>query len=196
MTHGRRWWLLLGLLGALALAPRAAEAQEFDLGAGADYWTQSPGLGIFSFGLDTLWRVAPGIQLGFKPGFFITTSSEIPAGIPLDFKVRVNVSQVYVDGFVGPWFFFKGDVARIHIGMGAGPAPGAIARRRRGLVPQQRSDVRRPYRLPALSGVAWHTRASGESRLRPRRPGRLYPARDASRRDGPSHTGGGSEGRA
>ncbi|HZW88718.1 MAG TPA: hypothetical protein VFF12_06530, partial [Myxococcaceae bacterium] len=67
------------------MAPRAAEAQEFDLGAGADYWTQSPGLGIFSFGLDALWRVAPGFQLGFKPGFFLTTSSDIPAGIPIDF---------------------------------------------------------------------------------------------------------------
>ena len=120
MRHGRRWWLLLGVLGALAMAPRAAEAQEFDLGAGADYWTQSPGMGIFSFGLDALWRVAPGIQLGFKPGFFLTTSGDVPAGIPLDFKVRVNVSSVYVDGFIGPWFFFKGDVARIHVGMGAG----------------------------------------------------------------------------
>jgi hypothetical protein len=64
--------------------------------------------------------VAPGFQLGLKPGFFLTTSSDIPAGIPLDFKLRVNVSQVYVDGFIGPWFFFKGDVARIHVGMGAG----------------------------------------------------------------------------
>ena len=70
--------------------------------------------------LDALWRVAPGFQLGFKPGFFLTTSSDLPAGIPIDFKLRVNVDRVYVDGFVGPWFFFKGDVARIHVGMGAG----------------------------------------------------------------------------
>lgn len=120
MRRAKRWWLLLGLLGGLAAAPRAAEAQEFDLGAGADYWTASPGLGLFTFGLDVLWRVAPGFQLGFKPGFFLTTSSTVPAGIPLDFKLRVNVGQAYVDGFVGPWFFFKGDVVHAHVGMGAG----------------------------------------------------------------------------
>jgi len=77
-------------------------------------------MGIFSFGLDALWRVAPGFQLGFKPGFFLTTSGDIPAGIPIDFKARLNVGSVYVDGLIGPWFFFKGDVARIHVGMGAG----------------------------------------------------------------------------
>lgn len=120
MRQARRWWLLLGVLGALALAPRAAEAQEFDLGAGADYWTVSPGMGIFTFGLDALWRVAPNFQLGLKPGFLLTTSSEIPAGIPLDFKARLTAGTVYVDGFVGPWFFFKGDVVRLHAGMGAG----------------------------------------------------------------------------
>ena len=126
MRLGRRWWLLLGFLGALAMAPPAAQAQEFDLGAGADYWTSSPGLGIVSFGVDALWRVAPAFQLGFKPGFFLTTSSDIPAGIPVDFKARLNAGPVYVDGFVGPWFFFKGDVARIHVGMGAGVRLGRL----------------------------------------------------------------------
>jgi len=120
VTQARRWWLLLGVLGALALAPRAAEAQEFDLGAGADYWTASPGMAIFSFGLDALWRVDPAFQLGVKPGFFLTTSSSTTAGIPLDFKVRLTAGSVYVDGFVGPWFFFQGDVVRVHVGMGAG----------------------------------------------------------------------------
>ena len=120
MRQARRWWLLLGVLGALAVAPRAAQAQEFDLVGGADYWTVSPGMGLFTFGLDTLWRVAPNFQLGLKPGFLLTTSSEIPAGIPLDFKARLTAGTVYVDGFLGPWFFFKGDVVRFHAGMGAG----------------------------------------------------------------------------
>jgi hypothetical protein len=120
VREARRWWLLLGLLGALAMAPRSAQAQEFDLGVGADYWTEGGGIGLFTFGLDALWRVAPGFQLGLKPGFLLTTSSGAQAGIPLDFKMRLTVGRVYVDGFAGPWFFFTGDAVRAHVGMGAG----------------------------------------------------------------------------
>ena len=120
MRQPKRWWMLLALMGALCLAPRPASAQEFDLTATAGVWTAGPSYGLFTFGLDALWKVAPGFQLGFKPGFLLTTSGDIPAGIPLDGKARLNVGPVYVDGFVGPWFFFKGDVVRFHAGMGAG----------------------------------------------------------------------------
>ena len=120
MKEARRWWLLLGLLGALAVVPRSAQAQEFDLGFGADFWTAGSGAGLFTFGLDALWRVAPGFQLGLKPGLLLTTASDAQAGIPLDFKFRLTVGRVYVDGFAGPWFFFKGTVVRAHVGMGAG----------------------------------------------------------------------------
>jgi hypothetical protein len=110
---------LLGLLGALAMAPRSAQAQEFDLGVGADYWTEGGGIGLFTFGLDALWRVAPGFQLGLKPGFLLTNSSGAQAGIPLDFKMRLSVGRVYVDGFAGPWFFFSGNA----VGPTSGWAP-------------------------------------------------------------------------
>ena len=65
-----------------------------------------------------------------KPGFLLTTSDQIPAGIPVDFKARLTAGSVYVDGFVGPWFFFKGDVVRLHVGHGRGPALRPIAPRR------------------------------------------------------------------
>ena len=78
-------------------------------------------MGLFTFGLDALWRVAPSVPA--RPASrasLLTTSSDIPAGIPVDFKARLTAGQVYVDGFIGPWFFFKGDVVRLHVGMGAG----------------------------------------------------------------------------
>lgn len=126
MREARRWWLLLGLLGALAVAPRPAQAQEFDLGVGADFWTAGSGAGLFTFSLDALWRVAPGFQLGLKSGLLLTTAGDSQAGVPLDFKMRLNVDKVYVDGFAGPSFFFKGTVVRAHVGIGAGVRLGRL----------------------------------------------------------------------
>ena len=126
MRKARRWWLLLGVLGALALAPRPVQGQEFDLGVGADFWTEGSGVGLFTFALDALWRVAPDFQLGFKPGLLLTTASEAQAGIPLDFKMRLGVGKAYVDGFAGPWFFFKGTAVRAHVGVGAGVRLGRL----------------------------------------------------------------------
>jgi hypothetical protein len=126
VTHAKRWWVLVGLVGGLMLAPRQAQAQHFELGVGAGFWTAGSGAGVFTFDLDTLWTVASGVQLGIRPGFMLTTASDVSAGIPVDFQIRGIFGSVYVDGVAGPWFLFKGDVVRAHAGMGAGLRSGRL----------------------------------------------------------------------
>jgi hypothetical protein len=126
VTRAKRWWVLVGLLSGLMLAPRSAQAQHFELGVGADFWTAGSGAGLFTFTFDALWTVTQGVQLGLRPGFLLTTADDSRAGIPVDFQIRGIFHSVYVDGFAGPWFMFKGDVVRAHIGMGAGIRSGRV----------------------------------------------------------------------
>jgi hypothetical protein len=110
--------LLLGLLGALAVAPRPVQAQEFDLGVGADFWTEGNGVGLFTFVGLHRGASRPGSS-SVSPGLLPHHCQRGPGRYPLDFKMRLTVGKAYVDGFAGPWFFFKGTAVRAHVGVGA-----------------------------------------------------------------------------
>ncbi|HXX32248.1 MAG TPA: hypothetical protein VEJ89_16215 [Myxococcaceae bacterium] len=116
------------LLGALLL-PAPAPATEVAVGVGADVWTAGSAAGLFSFTADPLWTVLPGLELGARTGLFFVTNgapSGGTAGIPLDGQIRGVVGHFYLEGLVGPWFFFAGTVVRIHVGMGFGWQTGPI----------------------------------------------------------------------
>jgi hypothetical protein len=109
------------LAGALLSAP--ADATEVAVGVGADVWTAGGSSGIFSFTADFLWTALPGLELGGRSGLFFVTPGSLEsgtAGIPLDIQVRGVVGPFYLEGLVGPWFFFSGTVVRAHVGMGFG----------------------------------------------------------------------------
>jgi hypothetical protein len=109
------------LAGVLLNVP--AQASEVAVGVGADVWTAGGSSGLFSFTADFLWTALPGLELGARSGLFFVTPGSLPsgtAGIPLDVQLRGVVGAFYLEGLVGPWFFFSGTVVRAHVGMGFG----------------------------------------------------------------------------
>ncbi|HMK73068.1 MAG TPA: hypothetical protein VK454_06995 [Myxococcaceae bacterium] len=117
--------LVLGML----LLPSPARASEVAVVVGADVWTAGSAAGLFSFTADPLWTVLPGLELGARTGLFFVTSgapSGSTAGIPLDGQIRGVVGHFYLEGLVGPWFFFSGTAVRIHVAMGFGYRTGPI----------------------------------------------------------------------
>jgi hypothetical protein len=122
---------LLGgtLLLGTVLAASPARAVEVAVGAGADVWTAGNTSGLFSFTADVLFTAVPGLELGARSGLFFVTAGSLgtaTAGIPLDFQIRGVVSHFYIEGLVGPWFFFSGTTVRAHVGMGFGWESGPL----------------------------------------------------------------------
>ncbi len=153
MRQARRWWLLLGgARRAGAGAPSGPgpgvrpRAWARTTGPRAAAWASSPSAWMRC----GAWR--PDFQLGFKPGLPPHHLQRVPGRHPAGLQGAPRPwARSTSTASSGPWFFFKGNAVRAHVGMGAGVRLGRLLARRRGLLPQQRSDVRRPTRLPALT---------------------------------------------
>jgi predicted small secreted protein len=116
-------------VAALVLAATSAPATETVGGVGADVWTAGNVSALLSVTADQLWTVLPQLELGVRTGLFFVTSGSLgtyTGGIPLDGQVRFVSSHFYWDGLVGPWLFFSGTVARLHLGMGFGVQSGPL----------------------------------------------------------------------
>jgi hypothetical protein len=111
----RRYLLFLATAAALSLpCPCSADTR---LGLGADYLTDNRGIFQLTLSADT--PLARSIAVGGRVGAMLVTGPVV--GAPLDVFLRINLGRVYVDGLVGPWFFFSGpDSVRLHGGLGFG----------------------------------------------------------------------------
>ncbi len=107
--------LLLAAATALA-APLPCPA-ETRLGLGGDYLTDNHGMFQLTLSVDT--PLARAIAVGGRVGALLTSGPVF--GAPADIFLRLNLGRVYVDGLIGPWFFFSGgDAIRLHGGLGFG----------------------------------------------------------------------------
>ncbi|MFN0062790.1 MAG: hypothetical protein ACKVPX_09755 [Myxococcaceae bacterium] len=122
----RRWLLSFGLASCLwatpTLASRATGLQA-SIYLGADYWLTQQG--IFSFTASLRAPIVPrqfsvGARFG---GMFLTPTT---GGIPVDLHLRLDISEFYLDGLVGPWFLFTTAPVRVHAGGGFGWQRGII----------------------------------------------------------------------
>jgi hypothetical protein len=102
---------------ALFSLPSRADTR---LGLNADYVTDNTGMFQMTLGADAYlaWPLAIGARGGIM---FLTNSDGTALGAPVDFYLRFAPNRLYVDGMVGPWFFFSGDPAAVmHAGVGIG----------------------------------------------------------------------------
>jgi hypothetical protein len=103
---------------AVLAAARPASAGT-SLGLGADYLVD-PQVGAFQLTLAAETRLARYLTIGGRFGALLATDPT-RVGAPIDLRLRLRVSNIYVDGLVGPWFIFDdGDVLRLHAGVGFG----------------------------------------------------------------------------
>jgi hypothetical protein len=111
--------LALLVAASPAEARRAGRGAPLALGLGADYLVD-PEMGEFqlTFALET--PIARGLSMGARFGaLFIPESDDV--GAPIDFRLRLRTSGLYVDGLIGPWLIFdSGDTVRFHGGFGFG----------------------------------------------------------------------------
>jgi hypothetical protein len=108
---------LLFVAAATALAASRPCAAETRLGLGGDYLTDNRGL--FQLTLSADAPLARAIAVGGRVGALLVTGPVV--GAPIDAFLRIHLGRVYLDGLVGPWFFFSGsDAVRLHGGLGFG----------------------------------------------------------------------------
>ncbi len=111
-----RNYLLFVAAAAALTAPRPCSA-DTRLGLGADYLTDDHG--IFQLTLSGDTPLARGLTVGGRVGALLESGPFL--GAPLDLFLRIHLGRIYVDGLVGPWFFFAGpDAVRLHGGLGFG----------------------------------------------------------------------------
>src|ERR1700687_2139714 len=93
---------LLFLVAALVTPfPCFAETR---LGLGGDYVTDNRG--IFELTLSGDTPVARSIAVGGRGGALLSSGPVV--GAPIDAFLRIHIGRGYVEGLVGPWFFFSG----------------------------------------------------------------------------------------
>jgi hypothetical protein len=113
---------LRALLAAATLAALAAArpaAASTALGLGAD-WLVEPDSGELQLTLAAETRLMKHVTLGVRLGvnYFGETDS---VGVPIDGRLRIRTSGLYIDGLVGPWLVFdSGDTVRLHAAVGFG----------------------------------------------------------------------------
>lgn len=73
------------------------------LGLGADYWVDRSG--EFNLTLAALAPLTRHLAVGARFGALIATDPTT-AGVPLDLQLRASISQLYLEGSVGPWILF------------------------------------------------------------------------------------------
>ena len=110
--------LAVASLALLAAAHPASAGTQ--LGLGGD-WITEPEAGALQLTLAVDRPLARGVTLGGRFGALIATD-EIGPAVPVDLRLRFRVERVYVDGLVGPWFFFDDgeDSVRLHAAIGFG----------------------------------------------------------------------------
>jgi len=87
------------------------------LGVGADYWLERSGTFELTFKADT--ALARRLTLGGRFGAMFATRSNT-VGVPLDLQLRFRFSRGYLEGSVGPWLLFNGDLLRARAAFGFG----------------------------------------------------------------------------
>jgi hypothetical protein len=104
---------------AVALAPTSSEAANVRLTLGGDYHMNSGALFNLMLGVDV--PVVGPLSLGGRFGVLLATANNA-LGVPLDLVLRANFRDVpiYIEGLVGPWLVFQGDVFRGHGAFGFG----------------------------------------------------------------------------
>src|SRR5512138_1655791 len=109
--------LAAATLAALAAA-RPAEASTA-LGLGAD-WLVDPDQGELQLTLAAETRLMRHVTLGVRIGANYYGESH-DFGVPIDGRLRIRTSGLYIDGLVGPWLVFDdGDTVRLHAAIGFG----------------------------------------------------------------------------
>jgi len=108
---------LIPMTAAAVLVAARPSFAETRLGLGADYLTDHQGLFMLNLSVDT--GLARSIAVGGRFGALLITGSTF--GAPVDVFLRAYLGRVYLDGMVGPWFFFSGsDAVRLHGAIGFG----------------------------------------------------------------------------
>ncbi len=109
--------LAAATLAALAAA-RPAEASTA-LGLGADYLVD-PDQGELQLTLAAETRLMKHVTLGVRLGASYYGGTH-EFGVPIDGRLRIRTSGLYIDGLVGPWLVFdSGDTVRLHAAVGFG----------------------------------------------------------------------------
>ncbi len=116
--HARRLSLAALAVTAAVGWARPAEA-HVSLGLGADY-ALDPGRGLMELTLTADTPLARSLSVGGRFGALLTTDPT-HVGVPIDLRLRVRFSRMYVDGLVGPWIVFEESRAlKLHAGFGVG----------------------------------------------------------------------------
>jgi hypothetical protein len=109
----------------LAAVPSSAAVVR--LGLGADYLVGETG--EFNLTLAVGAHLTRYLQLGGRFGLLVVTESPNFFGVPVDLFLRANLAdtRVYVEGLVGPWFYFVNpDPVRAHVAFGFGVRAGPV----------------------------------------------------------------------
>ncbi len=122
--------LVLCLAAVSALfAARPAHARggsPVELGLGGDYIVD-PEVGEVQLTLALEKRLARALAAGARFGVLFT-GEHTKVGVPIDFRLRLRIQRLYVDGLVGPWLIFdSGDTVRFHGALGFGLLAGALS---------------------------------------------------------------------
>jgi hypothetical protein len=103
---------------ALLAAARPAAAGTA-VGLGADYLVD-PDSGELQLTLAAETRLMKHVTLGVRFGVNYFGESD-NFGVPIDGRLRIRTSGIYIDGLVGPWIVFdSGDTVRLHAALGFG----------------------------------------------------------------------------
>ncbi len=110
----------LAVLTLALLVDARPAAAGTAIGLGAD-WITEPDAGALQLTLAFDRGLARNVTLGGRVGALIATDGIGPA-VPLDLRLRFRVDRIYLDGLVGPWFFFDegSDNVRLHAAIGFG----------------------------------------------------------------------------
>jgi hypothetical protein len=112
----RHVMMLMAVLSFVAPAPARADVR---LGLGVDYWAgyssgywggywAEMGNGFLSLTIAVDGPIARSLHVGGRFGALVTGGSPNTFGVPLDLFLRAHLGsgRVYLEGLLGPWFFF------------------------------------------------------------------------------------------
>jgi hypothetical protein len=116
------------LVAAALLAATPSSAAVVRLGLGADYLVGATG--EFNLTLAVGAHLTRYVQVGGRFGLLVVTESPNFFGAPVDLFLRANLAdtRVYVEGLIGPWFYFVNipDPVRFHAAFGFGIRAGPV----------------------------------------------------------------------
>jgi hypothetical protein len=117
------------LVAAVVLTATPSSAAVVRLGLGADYLVDVAG--EFNLTLAVGGYLTRYLQVGGRFGALVVTDSPNFFGVPVDLFLRANLAdtRVYVEGLVGPWFYFLSpdpEPVRFHAAFGFGIRAGPV----------------------------------------------------------------------